>query len=82
MAAKKIQRIKMRVQGTALKFEGEVIEVSPDAKKFKVRFDGQYPDTEFYQYSDKNLVLDKPRVPRPGNFSGDVPADAKFWEVL
>lgn len=69
-SAKKQQRIRMRLYQHPVKLDGTIVE-----------FDGPYPLTKFWRYSE-TLVSNKPPVKNTYGI-GCVPAEgSQLWEVL
>ncbi len=56
--AKKEQRIKLRIEGSPVKYDGSIIESTPDGKRIKVRFDGPLDDVVLHAYGEHKLVSD------------------------
>ena len=79
---KKVQRIRMRVQGTALKLDGTVIYADgPTHKWFDVEFDLEtLPNMRFYQYALSTSLVST--VDTQAVESTNKLKDCVFWEVL
>src|SRR5262245_23945249 len=71
-AEPRVQRIRMRIQGTALKMDGTVISIGEfkilhkqdlrvleTIQMFTVEFDGPYEPTNFYHFAGNALVIDR-----------------------
>lgn len=56
MSDKKVQRIKLRCEGSPVKFEGTVLQSTPDGKRITVRFDGPLDDLELFSIGDFRLA--------------------------
>lgn len=78
---KKVQRIKLRCEGSPVKLDGTVTECSPDGKRIKVMWDGPQGDTVLYAYGQKMVSHMKDTDGKP---TEDVRlmATGLWWEVL
>jgi len=79
---KREQRIKLRIKGSPVKFDGTIMESSPDGKRIKVRFDGPLDDTVLVAYGDTALISDG--VGRDGKPTLEIRdmVSMREWEVL
>ena len=53
---KTTQRIKLRIQGTPVKLDGTILEMSKDGSRLNVRFDGPMDDITLYRWSPTLLI--------------------------
>jgi hypothetical protein len=84
MAANKVQRIKLRIQGNPIKLDATILEMSADGYRTKVRFDGPLEDAVLYRWSATLLITKDLRDEATGEWLG-TPAqhkDCQFFEVL
>ena len=81
LATKREQRIKLRIEGSPVKYDGTVTETSPDGKCIKVVFDGPREDAVMYAWAGKMMSDMKDRNGDPTTNFQDV-AKALYWEVL
>lgn len=82
MSDKKVQRIKLRCEGSPVKFDGTVTESTPDGKRITVQFDGPLADKVFHAIGDARMASDM--VDRDGKPVTDwrMAAKSTVWEVL
>lgn len=76
------QRIKLRCEGSPVKFDGTVIESTPDGKRIRIKFDGPLEDAVLYAYGDHKMVSDMRDT--KGNPTTEVREMSKclWWDVL
>lgn len=79
---KKEQRIKLRCEGSPVKWDGTIISTTPDSKRIEVRFDGPMEDTVLVAYGDRKMFSDA--FDRDGKPTEDpkLMATGRWWEVL
>lgn len=80
--SKKVQRIKLRCEGSAVKLDGTVTECSPDNKRIKVVFDGPHEDTVLYSYGDLKMVSNMSDREAKPTEDTRLMAKGLWWEVL
>lgn len=82
MANKQVQRIRLRCEGSPVKFDGTVTSSSPDGKHIMVLFDGTSELRSLHAYGDHKMTSDM-KDPH-GNATEDVRmmASGLWWEVL
>lgn len=82
MAAQKTQRIKLRIEGSPVKFDGTILKSSVDGKRITVEFDGPLPTTELFAYSDMRMVSNMKTVEGQETTDTKLMAHGQWWEVL
>lgn len=82
MAKEREQRIKLRVEGSPVKFDATIMECTPDAKKIIVRFDGPMEDATLYAFGDHKMISDMKGSDGQPVDEPRMAAKARYWEVL
>lgn len=82
MADTKVQRIRLRCEGSPVKFDATIIATSRDGKEIKVQFDAPMEDTIMVSIGDKRMASDM--LDRDGATTHDWRFAVKslVWEVL
>lgn len=82
MAKDRAQRIKLRCEGSPVKFDATIIESTPDGKRIVVAFDGPMEDATLYAYGDHKMVSDM--IAKDGTAVDDprLAFKCRWWEVL
>ena len=81
MKKKTVQRIKLRCEGSPVKFDGSIIAASPDGKRIRVEFDGPLEDVELVSIGAK---MASNMTDREGKPTDDfrMATSCQVWEVL
>lgn len=80
MGKQKCQRIKMKLYKHPVKLDGTITDFSLDGSTFTVEFDGPYPTTTFWRYSENTAADKEPMKFDSGGFG--MSAGAQLWEIL
>lgn len=79
---KKEQRIKLRCEGSPVKWDGTVTESTPDGKQITVQFDGPLGDVKFLSAGGNMLVSDATDAEGKPVEDFRMAVNAKYWHVL
>jgi len=82
MADDKVQRIKLRCEGSPVKYDATILESSRDGKRIKVRFDGPMEDTVMVSISDRKLASDMKDMQGRETDVWPLACSSLVWEVL
>jgi len=80
---KKVQRIKLRCEGSPVRFDATVIASTPDGARIKVEFDGPLDSLELYSVMGGSRMAANMRD-RDGAPTDEymLAASCQLWEVL
>jgi len=82
MATKKEQRIRMKVEGSPVKWDGTITETSPDARKITVMFDGPMGEVKLTAFGDKKMISDALDANGQPTDDPRLALSCRWWEVL
>jgi hypothetical protein len=82
MADTKVQRIKLRCEGSPVKYDGTILAADPVTGEIKVQFDAPVDDKILVPISDRHLASDM--EDKDGNPTTDwrMAVQSLVWEVL
>jgi len=79
---KTVQRIKLRAEGSPVKWDATITAATADGKEIRVRFDGPMADTTLYAIGDRRMASDmKDRSGAPVE-DWRAAASSMLWEVI